>query len=100
MRWLLFLSRLAFICGICFVLSLSLLIEDWAKDEDITGTLITIGFVMGLIVVPVTLLCYLGVIILKKNLTVPVWLVVSNILFLFVLLFYIIFINGHQPPPA
>jgi hypothetical protein len=98
MRWLLFLSRLAFICGICFVLSLSLLIEDWAKDEDITGTLITIGFVMGLIVVPVTLLCYLGLIIFKKKLAVPLWLVVSNILFLFVLLFYIIFINGHQPP--
>jgi hypothetical protein len=100
MRWLLFLSRLAFICGICFVLSLSLLIEDWAKDEDITGTLITIGFVMGLIIVPVTLLCYLGVIIFKKKLPVPLWLVVSNILFLFVLLFYIIFINGHPSPPA
>jgi hypothetical protein len=100
MRWLLFLSRLSFICGVCFVLSLSILIEDWIKEEDITRTLITIGFVIGLIVVPITLLCYLAVFIITRKLPVPSWLVVSNILFLFILLFYILFINGNHPSPA
>jgi hypothetical protein len=100
MRWLLFLSRLSFICGICFVLSLSLLIKDWAKDQDIAGTIIIIGFVLGMIIVPVTLLCYLGVLISGKKLPVPLWLLISNILFLFILLFYIIFINGHHYPQA
>ena len=48
MRWLLFLSRLAFICGICFLLSLSLRIWNWSGDEAISSTIIIIGFVIGL----------------------------------------------------
>src|SRR5258706_6853741 len=99
MKWLLFLSRLSFICGFCFLLSL-FGITKFTHDEAISSTIIIIGFVIGAIVVPVTLLCYLGVIIARKQLTVPLWLVVSNILFLFVLLFYIIFSNGNHNTPA
>lgn len=100
MRWLLFLSRLAFICGICFLLSLSLHIKNWTNDESISSTIIIIGYVMGLIIVPFTLLCYLGVLISRKKLPVPLWLVISNIIFLFVLMFYIIYINGPRNHPA
>lgn len=100
MRWLLFLSRLAFICGVCFLVALSLHFKNWIHDEAITSTIIIIGYVIGLITVPVTLICYLVLIMLGKKIPVPVWLIVSNILFLFVLLFYIIFINGHQSDPA
>lgn len=100
MRWLLFLSRLAFICGFCFLLSLSLRIRNWTNDEAITSTIIIIGFVIGLAIVPFTLLCYLGVLMARKKLPVPAWLVVSNILFLFILMFYIIYINveGNHTP--
>jgi hypothetical protein len=100
MRWLLFLSRLAFICGICFLLSLSLLIKEWTKDQDLGATIITIGVFFGMLVVPVTLICYLIVIIRKKNLTaiVPLWLVISNIIFLIFLFIYIISINAHNYP--
>lgn len=98
MRWLLFLSRLSFICGICFVLSLSLLLKNWAKDQDIASTIIIIGYVIGMLVVPVTLLCYLVVLIARKKLPVPLWLAICNTLFLFFLLFYIIFINGQHYP--
>ncbi len=93
MRWLLFLSRLAFICGICFLLSLSLLVWSWTKDEAISSTVIIIGFVIGLLVVPATLICYVVVLARKKIVPVPLWLVISNIVFMFILLFYIIFIN-------
>jgi hypothetical protein len=100
MRWLLFLSRLAFICGICFLLSLSLLVWSWTKDEAISSTVIIIGFVIGLLVVPATLICYLVVLARKKTVPVPLWLVISNIVFLFILLLYIIFINveGNHTP--
>ena len=47
MKWLLFLSRLAFICGLCFLLSLSLLVRNWTNDDAITSTIIMIGYVMG-----------------------------------------------------
>lgn len=97
MRWLLFLSRVAFICGVFFLLALSLLIKDWAKDDAITSTVITIGFIMGVVIVPVTALCYLVVVLIKQKLTahIPAWLIAANILFLFVLLFYIFYVNPH-----
>jgi hypothetical protein len=100
MRWLLFLSRLAFICGICFLLSLSLRFYEWTKDQDIASTIITIGYFIGILVVPITILCYLIVVIRKKNLiaAVPIWLIISNIIFLFVLLIYIISINAQSNP--
>ncbi len=99
MRWLLFLSKLAFICGICFLLSLSLLAGSWTKDEAISSTIIIIGFVIGLLVVPITLVCYLVVLVKKKIVPVPLWLVISNIIFMFILLLYILFINvkDHHP---
>ena len=93
MRWLLFLSRLAFICGVCFLISLSFLISKKANNDAISSTIILIGFVIGIIVVPFTLLCYLGVLMIRKKLPVPLWLIISNIVFLFVLMLYILFIN-------
>jgi hypothetical protein len=100
MRWLLFLSRLAFICGICFLLSLSLRFYEWTKDQDIASTIITIGYFLGILVVPITMLCYLIVVIRKKNLVtaVPLWLIICNVIFLFILLIYIISINAQSNP--
>ena len=95
MRWLLFLSRLAFICGLFFLLTLSLLIWDWVKDESMVSTIITIGFFMGMIIVPVTLICYLVLWLARKKpaTIVPRWLIIANILVLFILLGYIFYIN-------
>ena len=95
MRWLLFLSRLAFICGLFFLLSLSLLKWDWIKDESLVSTIITIGFFMGMIIVPVTLLCYLVLWLAKKKpaTIVPRWLITGNVLMMLILLAYIFYIN-------
>jgi hypothetical protein len=95
MRWLLFLSRLAFICGVSFLLSLSLLIKDWVKDESLVSTIITIGFFMGMIIVPLTLLCYLIIWIARKHpaTIIPRWLIIMNIFFFLVFIGYIIYNN-------
>ena len=93
MRWLLFLSKLAFICGFCFLLSLALQLWKKSNIETISSTVIIIGFVIGLIVVPLTLVSYIVVLIRQKKLPVPLWLVIANIIFLFILMLYIIFIN-------
>jgi hypothetical protein len=103
MRWLLFLSRIAFICGFCFLLSISLLVKPWVKDEDIVATIVTIGTIMGMLTVPATLICYLIVILRKKQLAliVPRWLIVCNIVWMFVYLIYLVLNNGngqHNPP--
>jgi hypothetical protein len=98
MRWLLFLSRLAFICNIFFLLAFSIQISHWVKNQDITDYIITIGFVMAFILNPLVNLCYLftGVISRKKLAIVPLWLIVANVLFLVIDTFYLLYINAHQ----
>lgn len=101
MRWLLFLSRVAFICGFFFLLSVSLLVKDWVNDYAITSTIITIGYAMGFVVVPIVNLCYLVVLIVKKRLVayVPAWLITANVFYLIILIIYIFYLNDpyyHQ----
>jgi len=95
MRWLLFLSRLAFICGLFFLLTLLQLMTGWVKDGNLESTIITIGFFMGMIIVPITLLCYIILWIVGKKpaAIVPRWLIIGNIIVLFILLGYIFYIN-------
>jgi len=101
MRWLIFLSRLAFICGVFFLLSVSLLIRNWTHDEAISSTIIIIGYFIGLITVPIVNLCYLVVFAAKRKLSayVPAWLVTANVFFLLILILYIFYFNDpyyHQ----
>lgn len=101
MRWLLFLSRLAFICGLCFIVTLGFAMSKRDNNEPFSQTIITIGYMMGLLIVPFTVLCYLLFAAIGKKLRkiVPLWLVIANIAFLFILLFYIFYLNDpyyHQ----
>jgi hypothetical protein len=100
MRWLLFLSRVAFICGLCFALSFAFLFLKKWDSEPISQTVIVIGFGVGLVVVPITLICYLGVLIARRKLPVTLWLVIANIVFLFVLMLYLLFINVKSDYPS
>jgi glucan phosphoethanolaminetransferase (alkaline phosphatase superfamily) len=101
MRWLLFLSRLAFICGVFFALSFSMLLNAWISDPTLESTIITIGYIMGMIILPLTNLCYLAVLLVKRKLRpyVPLWLVIANLLFLLFLIYFIFYLNDpyyHQ----
>lgn len=94
MRWLLFLSRLAFICGLFLLISVSLQIRNWVQEEVVTSTIFIIGYFIGIIVIPVVNMCYLAVLVMRKHLSpVPLWLSLSNLLFLFLQLFFIFFLN-------
>jgi hypothetical protein len=96
MRWLLFLSRLAFICGIFFLLTVSLQINNWSQDEGITSTIVIIGYFLSVFIIPAVNLCYLTVLVIRKKLyPVPLWLSLANLLFLFLQLFYIFYLNLH-----
>jgi hypothetical protein len=95
MRWLLFLSRLAFISGICILTWLVLAMMKTENNEVLSSTIITIGYVMGAVFLPLVNICYLVVALSKRRLrsSVPVWLIIFNVLFLFVLIFYIFYLN-------
>ncbi|RYY55799.1 MAG: hypothetical protein EOO09_09060 [Chitinophagaceae bacterium] len=98
MRWLLFLSRLAFICGLFFLLSFTLLVKDWTGDQAITSTIILIGHMLGLVFIPIVNVCYLGVLFIKRDLRpyVPTWLVVGNVFLLVILGLYIYMHYGER----
>jgi len=92
MRWLLFLSRLAFLCGLFFLLAISLQVrgmEGWIRDETVASHIITIGVFMGMLIVPVTSLCYAVVGLWRKKPGVPGWLIFANLFFLFAMICYI-----------
>jgi len=97
-KWLLFLSRVAFICNVCFLIAFSIQMTDWIKNEDITSTIALIGYVMGVIINPLLVICYLVIFISsKKRLKiVPSWLLTANILFLVIQLLYILYLNDTR----
>jgi hypothetical protein len=98
MRWLLKLSRLAFICNLFFLLAFSLQLSRWIKNEQITSTIILIGYLMGFILNPVANFSYLvfGIISRKSLQIIPSWLIVANALFLVIDAFYILYINSNH----
>lgn len=102
MRWLLFLSRVAFISGICILTWLVLAMLRTENNELFSSTVITIGYVLGAVMLPLVNICYLVLRVAGKKqvlATVPRWLIIANMLFLFILLYYIFYLNDpyyHQ----
>ena len=98
MRWLLFLSRLAFICNIFFLLAVSLQLTDWIHNLDIAATIVVIGYFMVVLLNPLVNILYVVLFIVRKKFwtVVPSWLIASNILFLLMQIFYILYLNDTK----
>lgn len=97
MRWLLFLSRLAVVCNAFFLLALSLQFMRWFQNPDAESTVVILGYFMAMLLNPVAVLCY-AVLFFRnrqKLLPLPRWVVVVNVLFLFLQLYYILHLNGR-----
>ena len=97
-KWLLFFSRVAFICNVCFLIAFSVQMTDSIKNEDITSMIALIGYVMGFIINPLLVICYLVIFISSKTRlkSVPSWLLTANILFLVIQLLYILYLNDTR----
>lgn len=95
MRLLLFLSRLALICNVFFLLTVLLQWRNLVEDKAALSTILIIGYVFAMLINPLVNLFYIGLILFRKPLrtTVPGWLVVTNFIFLIVQLQYILFLN-------
>jgi len=98
MRWLLFLSKLAFICNLLFIPAFILQIKNFTGDPDLSAYIIIIGFVFAILFNPVTNLCYLILFFTNKKMLsiVPAWLIVINILFLFFQIIFLLLMNIHN----
>jgi len=97
MRWLLFLSRLAFICNCFFLLAVSLQLGRWFRNQDAEATAIIIGYFMAALLNPAAIFCYLLFFFLNKTklLVVPKWLIILNTLFLFFQIYFIFHLNAQ-----
>ncbi len=95
MRWTLFLSRVAFICNVFFLIAFSLQVSSWIKNPDIISIILMVGFVLAFLFNPLVNLCYLLLALLRKRfwIVVPQWLVTANIFFLLLQVFYILYLN-------
>ena len=98
MRWLLFLSKLAFICNLLFIPAFILQIKNFIGDVDLSSYIIIIGFVFAILFNPVTNLCYLVLFFIdkKKLFIIPGWLIVINVLFLFFQVIFLLLMNIHN----
>jgi hypothetical protein len=84
MTFLRFLSRVAFICNICFLLAILLLWMDHPPKGDLISLIIVIGFVLAFIVNLIVNISY-GINLLlgkKPGNQIPAWLMVANFIFL------------------
>jgi hypothetical protein len=96
MRWLLFLSRVAFICNLFFLLTVLLQWRNLIGDERVASTVVIIGYFFAVFIFsPVVNLSYGLTLIRRKPLFsfVPRWLVLTNFIFLLLQLQYILFLN-------
>ncbi|RYZ23518.1 MAG: hypothetical protein EOO16_04625 [Chitinophagaceae bacterium] len=95
MRGTLFLSRIAFICNVFFLLAVGLRLGVPANLQVVVSTIGIIGFVLAALFNPLVNLVYAGLLIRKRlALSVPVWLAVANFIFLLLQIQYILFLNG------
>jgi hypothetical protein len=97
-KYLLFFSRVAFICNICFLIAFSVQLTDWIKNEDISSMVALTGYVMGFIINPLLIVCYIIFFVVSRRRlkAVPSWLRTANILFLVIQILYILYLNDTR----
>ena len=97
MRLIAFLSKVALICNLFFVLAVVMHFYNFLPNNPIIPTIVIIGYVLAVFVfTPVVNLCYLAMLLFKKKLfeVVKKWIVIANFVFLILQIVYILlFLN-------
>ncbi len=88
MRKLLFLSRLALICNVLFLVCLLMQrMQGFEGYADINGMVIILGWFISPLLNLFACFSYVFVLAKKKQMPIPVWLVLANSLFLLLQIF-------------
>ena len=80
---LLFFSRVALLCNICFIITFLLRYMPQLKEGFFVSTIIILGLVLSIVINVITNLFYLLITVADKPIShyVPRWLVMINFLF-------------------
>ena len=82
MRKLLFFSRVAFICNLCFLATFIMQYTTWIAAPALTSTIIIMGNFLALLINFCVNICY-GVVLIKNKhelFKLPRWLIFANFL--------------------
>src|SRR5687767_8789525 len=97
MRWVSFLSRVAFVCNLFFVLTVILHFNSFLQDQAIISTIVIIGYALSVFVFnPLANIFCLAILLFRRKLfeLVPKWLVITNFFFLLLQITYVLlFLN-------
>ncbi len=98
MRIVLFISRVAPICNFFFLLVVLLNFIPFLEEQVIISSIVIIVYALAVFFfTPLVAIIYIATFLLKKKIfdVVPKWLVITNFIFLFLQMIYIIlFLNG------
>jgi uncharacterized membrane protein YhaH (DUF805 family) len=90
MKWLSFLSKLAFICNICFLVCFLLRYSNLELEDEVNSLLIIIGWLMAIVVSIFYFLITIFAMVRKRyhRAEIPAWLLITNLVFMVVELIY------------
>jgi len=90
MQPLLFFSRVAFICNICFLLTISFHFLPSVPDSHFYSTVLVLGYLVAIVLNIIVNLSIIVLLLLRKNgwPHLPKWLVVANAVILVPQLIY------------
>ena len=98
MRLLSFLSKLALVCNLFFLLTVALHFKSFLDNQAVISTIVIIGYAMAVFfLTPLVNISYIVALVSRRKLfdAVPKWLVITNFVFLLLQIVYILFIlNG------
>jgi hypothetical protein len=79
-KWVSFLSKVAFICNLCFLLGIVITnTQNFITNQALDGTVVILGTFGSLLVNMVLQACLLVLRLAKKDIPVSVWLRVFNV---------------------
>lgn len=79
MRWLLFISRVTFICNLCYILSvIGRYFNLEQLHEHVVSTIVILGFIAVFLNILVTIIWLISIFLGKKF--IPTWLGIVNLL--------------------
>lgn len=84
MSRILFLSRVAVLCNFCFLITYLLHFFPPIENGIVTSTVVILGNIVSIVVNILIHLIYLLLVLIGKSIlhTVPVWILITNFLFL------------------
>jgi len=95
MRWLIFLSRAAFLSGIFMLAALALGFTSWYATTTAGPAIFLAGYGLAAVLLPLVNLLYLVLLMIcrKRLAVVPGWLAIANMLFLIIFLIFTFYLN-------